>query len=87
MIAQFFASLGGLAGDLALTLSTFGGVYVGGGIVPKLLPLLEDSEFRSRFEAKGRFTDFNRQIATYVVTAEQPGLLGCAVYLKQILAS
>jgi len=86
-IAQFFASLGSLAGDLALTLSTFGGVYVGGGIVPKLLPLLEDSEFRSRFEAKGRFTDFNRQIATYVVTAEQPGLLGCAVYLKQILAS
>lgn len=87
VISQFFASLGGLAGDLALTLSTFGGVYVGGGIVPKLLPLLEDSEFRSRFEAKGRFTDFNRQIATYVVTAEQPGLLGCAVYLKQILAS
>jgi glucokinase len=87
VIGQFFASLGALAGDLALTLSTFGGVYVGGGIVPKLLPLLEDSEFRSRFEAKGRFTDFNRQIATYVVTAEQPGLLGCAVYLKQILAS
>ncbi len=87
VIGQFFASLGSLAGDLALTLSTFGGVYVGGGIVPKLLPLLEDSEFRSRFEAKGRFTDFNRQIATYVVTAEQPGLLGCAVYLKQILAS
>ena len=87
VIAQFFASLGALAGDLALTLSTFGGVYVAGGIVPKLLPLLEQSEFRSRFEAKGRFTDFNRRIATYVVTAEQPGLLGCAVYLKQILAS
>jgi len=87
VIHQFFASLGALAGDLALTLSTFGGVYVGGGIVPKLLPLLEQSEFRARFEAKGRFTDFNRRIATYVVTAEQPGLLGCAVYLKQILAS
>jgi glucokinase len=87
VIAQFFASLGALAGDLALTLSTFGGVYVGGGIVPKLLPLLHDSPFRERFEAKGRFTDFNRRIASYVVTAEQPGLLGCAVYLKQILAS
>ena len=87
VIAQFFASLGSLAGDLALTLSTFGGVYVGGGIAPKLLPLLAQSEFRARFEAKGRFTEFNRQIATYVVTAEQPGLLGCAVYLKQILAS
>lgn len=87
VIKQFFASLGALAGDLALTLSAFGGVYVAGGIVPKLLPLLEHSEFRARFEAKGRFTDFNRRIATYVVTAEQPGLLGCAVYLKQILAS
>lgn len=87
VIDQFFASLGSLAGDLALTLSTFGGVYVGGGIVPKLLPLLATSPFRARFEDKGRFTEFNRRIATYVVTAEQPGLLGCAVYLKQILAS
>lgn len=86
-VAQFFASLGSVAGDLALTLSTFGGVYIAGGIAPKLLPLLADSEFRARFEAKGRFSAFNRQIATYVVTAEQPGLVGAAVYLKQFLAS
>lgn len=58
-----------------------------GGITPKLLPMLADSEFRARFEAKGRFSAFNRQIATYVVTAEQPGLVGAAVYLKQFLAS
>lgn len=86
-VAQFFASLGSVAGDLALTLSTFGGVYVAGGIVPKLLPLMAASEFRTRFEAKGRFSAFNRQIATYIVTAPQPGLLGAAVYLKQSLAS
>ena len=86
-VQQFFASLGSVAGNLALTLSTFGGVYIAGGIVPKLLPLLADSEFRARFEAKGRFSAFNRQIATYVVTAEQPGLIGAAVYLKQFLAS
>jgi len=86
-VSQFFASLGSVAGDLALTLSAFGGVYIAGGIVPKLLPLLENSEFRARFEAKGRFSAFNRQIATYVVTAEQPGLVGAAVYLKQFLAS
>ncbi|MBJ91808.1 MAG: glucokinase [Alteromonadaceae bacterium] len=86
-VKQFFASLGSVAGDLALTLSTFGGVYIAGGITPKLLPLLADSEFRARFEAKGRFSAFNRQIATYVVTAEQPGLVGAAVYLKQFLAS
>lgn len=86
-VAQFFASLGSVAGDLALTLSTFGGVYIAGGIVPKLLPLLADSGFRERFEAKGRFAAFNRQIATYVVTADQPGLVGAAVYLKQFLTS
>ena len=86
-VQQFFASLGSVAGDLALTLSTFGGVYIAGGIVPKLLPLLPGSEFRTRFEAKGRFSAFNRQIATFVVTAEQPGLVGAAVYLKQFLAS
>lgn len=86
-VAQFFATLGSVAGNLALTLSTFGGVYIAGGIVPKLLPLLADSEFRARFEAKGRFAAFNRQIATFVVTAEQPGLVGAAVYLKQYLAS
>jgi len=86
-VQQFFATLGSVAGDLSLTLSTFGGVYIAGGIVPKLLPLIKDSEFRTRFEAKGRFSAFNRQIATYVVTAEQPGLVGAAVYLKQFLAS
>ncbi|GAB2914122.1 glucokinase [Rheinheimera gaetbuli] len=86
-VQQFFASLGSVAGNLALTLSTFGGVYIAGGIAPKLLPLLADSEFRARFEAKGRFSAFNRQIATFVVTAEQPGLVGAAVYLKQFLAS
>lgn len=85
-VQQFYASLGSIAGDLALTLSTFGGVFVAGGIVPKLLPLLSASAFRERFDAKGRFTDFNRQIPIFIVTAEQPGLLGAAVYLKQTLA-
>lgn len=85
-VQQFLASLGSLAGDLALTLSTFGGVYVAGGIMPRFISLLDDSDFRARFEAKGRFASFNAQIPTYIVTAEQPGLLGCAVYLKQSLA-
>ncbi|MCC5825359.1 glucokinase [Alkalimonas sp.] len=85
-IAQFFASLGSIAGNLALTLSTTGGVFIGGGIVPKLLPLLGQSEFRSRFEQKGRFTSFNQAIPTYVITAEQPGLTGAALYLKQTIS-
>jgi glucokinase len=83
-LAQFFASLGSYAGDLALTCNAFGGVYIAGGIVPKLLPLLLDSEFRARFEAKGRFNLFNSKIATLIVTAKYPGLLGAAVFLKQM---
>lgn len=86
-VAQFFACLGSFAGNLALMLATFGGVYIAGGIVPKLLPLMARSDFRQRFETKGRFDRFNRDIATYVVTAEQPGLLGAAVYLKQDLVA
>jgi glucokinase len=82
-VAQFLAILGGYAGDLALIFSAFGGVYIAGGIVPRLLALVHDSDFRKCFEQKGRFTDFNTQIPTYVITAEQPGLLGAAVYLKQ----
>lgn len=85
-VEQFMATLGGMAGDLALLLSTFGGVYVAGGIMPRFISLVEQSEFRSRFEAKGRFSGFNARIPTYIVTAEQPGLLGCAVYLKQTMA-
>lgn len=86
-IAQFLASLGSVAGNLALTLSTLGGVYIAGGIVPKLLPLLDNSEFRSRFEQKGRFAGFNENIATFVITAAQPGLTGAGMYLKQTIFS
>ncbi|WP_131781767.1 glucokinase [Legionella gresilensis] len=87
VIDQFFASLGSYAGDLALRLCTFGGVYITGGVVPKLLPLMEHSEFRTRFESKGRFSELNKKISTYVITAEHPGLLGAALYLKQMMES
>jgi glucokinase len=85
VVAQFFASLGAYAGDLALTLGAFGGVYIAGGIVPRLISLIKDSEFRMQFEAKGRFTDFNALIPTYIITADQPGILGAAVSLKHSL--
>ncbi|HHF7365776.1 TPA: glucokinase [Legionella bozemanae] len=82
-VAQFFAILGSYAGDLALIFAAFGGIYIAGGIVPRLISLLGRSDFRSRFEEKGRFKAFNAKIPTYVITAEQPGILGAAVYLKQ----
>lgn len=84
-MSAFCRILGSFGGNLALTMATFGGVYIAGGIVPRFIEYLQKSEFRSRFEAKGRFQPFVANIPVYVVTEAQPGLLGCAAYLKQEL--
>lgn len=85
-VNQFFASLGSFAGNLALTLNTYGGVYIAGGVVPKLLNLMATSNFRARFEHKGRFCKVCEAIPCYVITAEYAGLRGVGQYLKQTLA-
>lgn len=75
----FCAVLGSVAGNLALTLGARGGVYVGGGIVPRLGEWFDRSPFRERFERKGRFTELLRAIPVQVITAAQsPALLGAA---------
>lgn len=61
--------LGRVAGNLALTVNTTGGIYLAGGILPKIgLDVVEKSRFREEFSAKGRFKDFVAGIATIVVT-------------------
>jgi glucokinase len=75
----FFSVLGSAAGNLALTLGARGGIYLAGGISPRYIDLLRKSDFRARFLAKGRFADFNGEIATFVVTHADPGLLGAAM--------
>jgi glucokinase len=78
-IEMFCSMLGTVAGNLALTLGARGGVYIGGGIVPKLGAALERSRFRERFEAKGRFTDYLHAIPTFVIEAStSPALLGAS---------
>ena len=73
------AMLGSVAGNLALTLGARGGVYIGGGIVPRLGSWFDTSPFRQRFEAKGRFQDYLKDIPVWVITSEQsPALLGAA---------
>lgn len=73
----FCAMLGSVAGNLALTLGARGGVYVGGGIVPRLGAWFDSSPFRERFEAKGRFRGLLADIPVWVITASQsPALLG-----------
>jgi glucokinase len=73
----FFAFLGSTCGNLALTLGARGGIFIGGGIVPGLLPALEQSQFLSRYLQKGRYRDYLRQIPIHVITAGvSPALIG-----------
>lgn len=74
----FCALLGSFAGDLALTFGARGGVYLAGGIVPRLVNYLKKSRFRTRFEGKGSFRDYLTDIPCYVVTRPDPAFLGLA---------
>jgi glucokinase len=74
----FCALLGTVAGNLALTAGTRGGVFIAGGIVPKMGTFFDHSQFRPRFVAKGRMRTFLEPIATYVITEEFPAFLGLA---------
>jgi glucokinase len=80
---MFCAMLGTMAGNLALTLGARGGVYIGGGIVPRLGQTFVQSPFRQSFEAKGRFQAYLAAIPTFVVTHPLPAFLGCAALLAQ----
>lgn len=77
-LSCFCAMLGTVAGNLALTLGAHGGVYVGGGIVPRLGHFFSESAFRQRFESKGRFSAYLGRIPTYVIHASNPALLGAS---------
>ncbi|GAA5168922.1 glucokinase [Viridibacterium curvum] len=78
----FCAMLGSVAGNVALTLGAVGGIYIGGGIAPRLAAYLGKSAFRARFEAKGRFADYLSRIPTYVINAPHPALSGVSAILS-----
>ncbi|WP_211474565.1 glucokinase [Collimonas humicola] len=84
-IACFCAMLGTIAGNVAVTLGALGGLYIGGGIVPRLGERFIRSNFRQRFERKGRFSGYLSQIPTYVITAEYPAFMGVAAILEEKL--
>ncbi len=75
--------LGSFAGNVALTLGARGGVYVGGGIVPRLGDFFFRSRFRERFEAKGRFRAYLADIPTALITDTLAALTGAAAALEQ----
>ncbi|KGJ93313.1 glucokinase [Colwellia psychrerythraea] len=82
-LTLFCNVLGSFAGNLALIMNSQGGVYIAGGIVPRFIDYLKNSDFRARFETKGRLSSITEQAPTYVITEQQPGLLGAAAFVLQ----
>ncbi|QXJ20595.1 glucokinase [Actinomadura graeca] len=80
---MFCALLGSLAGNVALTLGARGGVYLGGGILPRMADVLRESAFRSRFEAKPPVEDYLRAIPTALIVHPGPALAGAAARLAR----
>jgi glucokinase len=81
----FCGMLGTAAANLAVTLGAFGGIYIGGGIVPRMGEWFASSPFRAHFEAKGRFSDYLARIPTYVITTPNPAFVGVATILSEHL--
>ena len=75
---SFCLFMGTIASNLAVTVGAQGGLYIGGGIVPKLGDFFVRSGFRARFDAKGRYSDYMRRIPVFVIHAEQPALVGAS---------
>jgi glucokinase len=86
-IDTFCGMLGTVAGNLAVTLGAQGGIYIGGGIVPRLGARFAASPFRRRFEQKGRFVAYLAQVPTFVITAQYPAFVGVSALLEERLAA
>jgi glucokinase len=84
-VEAFCAVLGSVAGNVALTLGATGGMYIGGGIVPRLGKLFTGSRFRERFEGKGRLSPYLARIPTWLIVEEYPALRGVAAMLDNEL--
>ncbi len=69
------------AANLALTIGAFGGIYIGGGVVPRHRERFAASGFRERFEQHGRLTKYLQKIPTYVIDSDYPALKGAVVAL------
>ena len=79
-LEMFCAILGSVAGNLAVTFGARGGVYIAGGIVPRFPEFLAASAFRARFEAKGRFQDYLRNIPTRLVMKTDASFIGLKMF-------
>ena len=74
----FVSILASVAGNLALTGMTGGGIYIGGGIAPRILPILQKTDFMKAFTDKGRFRELLFKIPVHVILNDHAALLGAA---------
>ncbi|CAN7625830.1 glucokinase [Massilia sp. LjRoot122] len=86
-VETFCSILGSVAGNVALTLGATGGMYIGGGIVPRLGKMFTESSFRARFEDKGRLSPYLARIPTYLITEQYPALRGVSAMLSDHIAA
>lgn len=82
VLARFCSILGSVAGNVALTLGARDGVMLAGGILPAVADFLMGSDFRKRFEAKGRFEDYMKAIPTRLIVNDNAGMLGAATLVR-----
>lgn len=82
----FVEWLGRFAGDMALAFGARGGVYLGGGIAPRIIEALEAGGFRKAFEAKGRLSPFLETVPVHVIKAADAGLRGAAIALSETVS-
>lgn len=85
-VELFCAAFGSMAGDLVLTLGAWDGVFLAGGVVPKLLDALHGDGFRAAFEAKGRFAPAMAEVPSLAVVHACSGLLGAAAHAAEAYA-
>lgn len=85
-LATFCGLLGSFAGNAALTLGARGGVYLAGGILPRIPGVLQSSDFRRRFEDKPPVTDYLKAVPTALIVHPYPALVGASVHLTQTTA-
>ena len=84
-LEMFVTSYGATAGNLGLTAVTTGGVFLGGGIAPRILPALEDGRFIDAFRDKGPMRSMMEAMPVSVILNAEAGLLGAAVYANGAL--
>ena len=83
-VGVFCRVLGAVAGNLALTLLPFGGIYLIGGVARAMLPYMESAGFQTAFADKGRFTDFMAQFPISAITDDYAALIGMAALMDEI---